>query len=259
MRFRWMYVVTLTASLIVTACSQGRAPLQGSASLKDGDLRNEEGTESTSHDIITPEISARGLAIRSLGWAEPDYTPEQQQEILEIYQYMDPEDEIPEKLRTKALLYYHKNLELIPVKKWLIVVDLSPHSRKYRMFLMNMITGAVGSMHTSHGKGSDVNNDGYAESFSNIPESNQSTLGFFLTGESYKGKNGYSLRLDGLSVTNSMTRDRAIVIHGGDYVVEQPIKQGMSLGCFVLAWENRKYVIDRVKDGTLMYAGLSRE
>ncbi len=251
MRFSWMYTVTLATSLTITACAKGSAP-------QITDLPDEEGTEQTAHDIITPEISARGLAVRTLGWTEPTYTPDEEDEILELYQYMDPDDEIPENLRKKALLYFHRNQELIPVKKYLLIVDFSKHSRKYRLFMMNMLTGAVGTMRTSHGKGSDVNNDGYAESFSNVPESNQSTLGFFLTGESYIGKNGYSLRIDGLSATNSMARDRAIVIHGGDYVKEQPIKQGRSLGCFVLAWENRKYVIDRVKDGVLLYAGRSR-
>ncbi len=221
-------------------------------------LSDEEGEESADLDLITPEVRARGLAVRSLGWTEPDYTPEQERQIMEIYQYMDPEKEIPEKLRRRALLFYHRNLGLIPQKNWLIVADLSPHSRKYRLFLLNMMTGAVGSMRTSHGKGSDQNNDGYAEGFGNERNSNKSSLGFFLTGETYTGKHGYSLRIDGLSESNSMARERAVVIHGANYVVERDVKQGRSLGCFVVAWENRRYLINRVKGGALLYAGLSR-
>jgi len=249
MHVRWLLIALVPFFI---SCAQNSDPLEPS-------LPDEVGEENPDLKLITPEVKARGIVTRSLGWEEPGYTAEEEARILELYQYMDPDGEIPAKLLKKTLLYYHKNKDLIPVQKYALVVDLSPHSRKYRLWMLNMIMGTVGAMHTSHGKLSDINNDGYAESFSNVPESNKSTLGFFLTGESYNGKNGYSLRLDGLSATNSNTRDRAIVIHGGDYVVEQNIKQGRSLGCFVLAWENRKYVIDRVKDGVLMYAGLSRE
>src|SRR5690606_40188967 len=59
----------------------------------------------------------------------------------------------------------------------------------------------------------------YAKKFSNIPESFQSSLGFYATAEPYYGKHGYSLRLDGLEKgINDKARERAIVIHGADYV-----------------------------------------
>lgn len=254
MRFRRMHAITLTlAAVVSSSCARQ------SSSRTEIQVPDEQGSERDDKELLTPAVRARGLKVRSLGWTEPTYTPAEEQAVMEIYQYMDPNHEIAPKLLRKALLYFHRNRELIPNKNYLLVVDFSPHSRKYRMFMLNMLTGGVGSMHTSHGKGSDAENDGLAESFSNIPDSNQSSLGFFLTGETYVGVHGYSLRIDGLSQTNSNVRDRAIVIHGADYVVEDYVKQGRSLGCFALAWENRAYVIDRVKNGSLIYAGLSRE
>ena len=61
-----------------------------------------------------------------------------------------------------------------------------------------------------------------AESFSNKPESYKSSLGFFKTAETYFGKHGYSLRIDGLEKgINDQARNRAIVIHGADYAKEE--------------------------------------
>ncbi len=59
---------------------------------------------------------------------------------------------------------------------------------------------------------------GYARKFSNVMESDESSLGFFYAEEIYLGEHGLSLRMDGLSKTNSHVREREIVIHGADYV-----------------------------------------
>ena len=98
-----------------------------------------------------------------------------------------------------------------------------------------------------------------AKSFSNKQHSNQSSLGFYITGESYVGSKGYSLRLDGQEQQfNSKIRDRAVVIHAADYVSESWIKKygriGRSQGCPALPKEINKEVIDTIKDKTVVFA-----
>ena len=61
--------------------------------------------------------------------------------------------------------------------------------------------------------------DNLATRFSNELDSRQTSLGLFVTDDTYVGSNGYSLRLDGLDVGfNDRARDRAIVMHGAPYV-----------------------------------------
>ena len=117
-----------------------------------------------------------------------------------------------------------------------------------------METGSVWNIHVSHGKGSDSNHDGLAEKFSNVSGSNASSLGFYKTAETYQGKHGYSLRLDGLSETNSKARPRAIVVHGADYVKDKEVIQGRSWGCPAVSRMHSKKVIDLIKNGSLILA-----
>lgn len=97
-----------------------------------------------------------------------------------------------------------------------------------------------------------------AKNFSNTPESFQSSLGFYKTAETYQGKHGYSLRLDGLEKGfNDQARARAIVIHGADYAREEFAKStgrlGRSLGCPALPPELSSKVIDLIKEGSLLF------
>jgi len=75
----------------------------------------------------------------------------------------------------------------------------------------------------------------------------------FKTAETYVGNNGYSLRLDGLSTSNSNARSRAIVIHGASYVTPGE-KIGRSYGCPALEMNVHQDVIDRIKGGALLFA-----
>jgi hypothetical protein len=85
-----------------------------------------------------------------------------------------------------------------------------------------------------------------------------SSLGFYLTAETYQGKHGYSLRLDGLEKGfNDNARNRAIVIHGADYAKEDFIRQtgrlGRSLGCPALPNEIAGDIIDLIKEKSLLF------
>jgi hypothetical protein len=97
-----------------------------------------------------------------------------------------------------------------------------------------------------------------AEKFSNRPESYQSSLGFFQTGEAYQGKHGYSLRLDGLEAgINDQARARAIVIHGADYAKETVAatagRLGRSLGCPAVPPDLSTSLIKLIKEGSLLF------
>lgn len=174
------------------------------------------------------------------------------------YSYVDPKRVIPQKLREAALAYFDVNKKNFANQKYLSIVDFSAHSSKSRFYLVDMTTGSVSALHTAHGQGSDTNNDGYAERFSNTSGSEMSSIGYYRVAETYSGKHGLSIRLDGLSSTNSKARARAIVIHSASYVSESSGRAGRSWGCFVLDPNYLSSVVSRIKNGSLLYANLSK-
>lgn len=174
-------------------------------------------------------------------------------EIAEKYSYIDQEKIVPASLLLKTLTYYDANLSKIKNQNYIVVIDFKQHSSKKRFYLINMQSGDVEPYLTAHGKNSDPDHDGYATKFSNTSGSNMSSIGFYLTAETYYGDNGYSLRLDGLSSTNSKARPRAIVIHGASYVREASLI-GRSYGCPALEVRYAADVINTIKGGTLIYA-----
>lgn len=138
----------------------------------------------------------------------------------------------------------------------LTVIDFSLPSTEKRLWVIDPAKGLI--LHHSvvaHGRNSG---ELLAKTFSNQPESFQSSLGFYKTAETYQGKHGYSLRLDGLEKGfNDQARNRAIVIHGADYAKEEFAKTtgrlGRSLGCPALPPELSEKVIDLIKDGSLLF------
>lgn len=177
--------------------------------------------------------------------------------IQQKYSYVDPLRQIPDKLLLTALSYYDEHFNQIQNKNFLSVVDFSARSNKARFFIMDMKSGSVWSIHVAHGSGSDKEGNGYATSFSNVPGSNASSLGFYSTAETYQGNYGLSLRLDGLSSTNSKVRSRAVVLHGSDYVQEANVIAGRSWGCLAVNMTLKDKVISLLKNGSIIYAGLS--
>lgn len=176
---------------------------------------------------------------------------------LANYQHLDPNGEVPTDLLEDAVIFLDANKSKFPNQNYIIVIDFKPRSDRYRFFLIDMVSGAVEKFHTTHGHGSDQNRDGYAERFLNIVNSGASSIGFIRTSEVYWGKFKRSVRLDGLSSTNSRVRERAIVLHGWDNAHERNIIQGLSWGCPALDWDVKDAVIDKVRDGSLMYIGVS--
>ncbi len=183
--------------------------------------------------------------------ASPD--AETEIELAEKYAHVDPEGLINPKHLKDALLFYDVNQKIIKNKRYMVVIDFKLHNSKKRFYLIDMESGDVEPYLTAHGKNSDPDFDGYATTFSNAPNSLMSSLGFYLTAETYYGEHDYSLRLDGLSTSNSNARSRAIVIHGASYVRSLPLI-GRSYGCPALEEGETTSVIDMIKKGALMYA-----
>ena len=139
----------------------------------------------------------------------------------------------------------------------LTVIDFSRPSTERRMWVYDLRSKALLFEElVSHGRNSGMN---LAQSFSNVAESNMSSLGLYRTAEAYIGKHGYSLRLDGLDRGfNDRARERAIVIHGAEYVSEAVTRAqgrlGRSLGCPAVRPEVSRQLIDAVKGGGLVFA-----
>ena len=133
-----------------------------------------------------------------------------------------------------------------------MIVDFSLPSNRKRLFLFDLSKGTVERYLTSHGSGSDPRNSGFANSFSNEPNSKKSSLGLYLTLNVYYGQHGRSLRLRGLDPSNSNAEERAIVMHPADYVSEARSYAGRSWGCTALDPAVADRVINRIQGGALM-------
>ena len=138
----------------------------------------------------------------------------------------------------------------------LTIIDFSRPSTEKRMFIIDLKNQSlIYSSLVAHGQNSGVV---YAEKFSNRPKSHMSSLGTYITSNTYEGKHGYSLRLDGRDKgLNDKARERAIVIHGANYVSDRYLqingRIGRSFGCPALPQESAEFVINLIKEGSYLY------
>jgi len=142
-------------------------------------------------------------------------------------------------------------------KKLLSIIDFTKSSSMKRFYTIDLAAYQV-KYHTyvSHGKNTGEDS---AKTFSNTIHSNQSSLGFYITAETYVGSKGYSLKLDGREKGyNDNLRERAVVMHDAEYVSEYWIKRygrlGRSQGCPALPRDIGKGVIDAIKNHTAIFA-----
>ena len=138
---------------------------------------------------------------------------------------------------------------------YLTVIDMSRSANQHRFFLINLADKRIEHKSVvAHGRNSGGE---YARSFSNIEGSFKTSLGFYKTAETYHGKHGLSLRLDGLEGSNSNARVRAIVIHAADYVsrkfIEKYGRLGRSLGCPSLPEKDFEKIVHTIKNGSLLF------
>ena len=141
-------------------------------------------------------------------------------------------------------------------KNIISIIDFTKPSTEERFFVIDLEHKVLKfKSYVAHGRNSG---DIYAKSFSNDPESLKSSLGFYLTAETYSGDHGYSLKLDGLEKNiNDKARVREIVIHGAEYVSDEFIKKygrlGRSWGCPALPINISKEIIDVISGGSCLF------
>ncbi len=139
---------------------------------------------------------------------------------------------------------------------YLTVVDFSLPSTQKRLWVIDMQQlKVVQHTYVAHGR-----NSGWITptAFSNIPESQQSSLGFYLTGATYFGKHGLAMKLKGMEPGfNDNAAERAIVMHGAAYVSAEHIQRhqrlGRSQGCPALSQNDAQVIIPTIQNGSCLF------
>ena len=138
------------------------------------------------------------------------------------------------------------------------IVDFSMGSAEPRFHVVHLPSGHVESHAVAHGIGSDRAHSGYLDHFSNVPGSEATSSGTYITSDTYHGKYGLSMKVKGLDWSNYNAENRAIVIHNAWYaepdMIEQHGKLGRSQGCFAFSRKSQWQVMSRLGDGRMIYA-----
>lgn len=138
----------------------------------------------------------------------------------------------------------------------LTIADYSQSCNNKRLYVIDIVNmQLLYNTYVSHGKNSGYE---FANSFSNEQDSNKSSIGFLITGETYFGKYGTALRLDGIEKNiNHNVRKRDIVLHGSNFVNEQRIALrgsiARSLGCPAIPKKEHIGIIQNIKDGSCFF------
>jgi hypothetical protein len=136
------------------------------------------------------------------------------------------------------------------------IVDLSQSSRNKRLYIIDLQEMKLFmNTYVAHGRNSGGE---FAKTFSNRPESHKSSLGFYITGATYNGIHGLSLRINGLEKgINDKALARRIVIHGSDYVGDNFLEEnpfiGRSYGCPAVPSTDRDTIINAIKEGSCLF------
>jgi hypothetical protein len=153
---------------------------------------------------------------------------------------------------------YQKLIEenKISCSDYLSICDFSQSSKQKRLYIIDVTNNKLLiNTYVAHGKNSGAE---YATKFSNTPESLQSSLGFYITSNTYIGKHGLSLRLNGVDAGyNDKALERTIVMHGATYVDDARVKAGMymgrSWGCPAVPQKESANIITTIKNGTCLF------
>lgn len=177
---------------------------------------------------------------------------------IELYNNIRGDESKPgyEVLRKAVTGFFNLESDNRIKKNILTIIDFSLSSNLDRLWIIDLNRQEV--VHSSlcaHGRNSG---DEYACSFSNTPSSYKSSLGFYVTGDTYTGKHGLSLLLDGVEPgINDKARERAIVMHGADYVSRDFISRngrlGRSFGCPSIPLEDHEKIINMLSGQSCLY------
>jgi hypothetical protein len=139
----------------------------------------------------------------------------------------------------------------------MMIVDFSQPSSAERFHLVDAESGWVTSYYVAHGRGSDPGHSVYLHRFSNDPGSEASSAGAYVTRDVYHGKNGRSIRLEGLDHSNSNAEARNIVLHAAGYAEPEMLirfgKLGRSEGCFAVPKSALEVLLSQLGPGCLLY------
>lgn len=145
---------------------------------------------------------------------------------------------------------------LISREQYLTICDFSQPSNQKRFYIVDIENHElIINTYVAHGRNSGTE---YATHFSNKPESLESSLGFYITRNTYTGKHGLSLRIDGVDPGyNTKAMERTIVIHGASYVnasrAGAGIMMGRSWGCPAVPEKESDLIITTIKNGTCLF------
>ena len=191
--------------------------------------------------------------------AFPTVSPNTKSEITSLYDLMNLEQK---GLSKAAFTYAYKGYRSLVRKKivtdqqYLVICDFGQSSNNKRFYVLDMSCKKVMiNTYVAHGRKSGGE---YATHFSNKPRSNQSSLGFYKTQQTYFGEHGLSLRVKGLEAGyNDKAGARAIVIHGADYIGEDWLEHnkymGRSYGCPAIPKKESVDIINKIKEGCCMF------
>jgi hypothetical protein len=217
--------LTLATILTLTACAENKNPV--------------------ALQPVQPDEETKAQVERMMGGEAP--------QTITLYQAIRAAG-VPSKVAKVAFKKYDEFAPAVHNAGYIVMVDFTQHSHNRRFYLVNRQSGKVEQLSVAHGSGSDPDNDGIPQFFSNLPDSRMSSLGAYLVQEKYQSdKFGEALRLDGLEESNSNVRDRAIVLHPSAYVKDGRAKQGRSWGCTAVPFSWIKSLITRLQDGSFMY------
>ena len=160
---------------------------------------------------------------------------------------------VPAELLAEALASRDAHAARVGDVDRMTIIDYRRRSSERRFYLIDFDAGTAEALLVAHGRGSDPDHDGVADTFSNTPGSKMTSLGAFVTGDTYYGAHGLSLKLHGLEPRNDKAEARAIVIHGAVYVTPARAVLGRSWGCPALEMAVVERVIDAIKGGTFLY------
>lgn len=195
-----------------------------------------EGIANVSEQTFTQKTLALYNSIDFSGYAKPDFS-------------------VFEKAYTGYLNIINSG-ELNTNKQVLTICDMSMSANTNRMWIIDLKENKLLlNTYVAHGQGSG---EEFANRFSNKMNSHQTSLGFYITGETYIGEHGNSLYLHGMDKGfNNLAYQRNIVVHGARYVCDNFIKGnerlGRSWGCPAVSDKISNKVIDLIKDGTCLF------
>ena len=182
--------------------------------------------------------------------------------VAEPHRILDQASDLRAEVLELALEAYEQAAaEGVVRRPVLTIIDYERSSYEKRLWVVDMEKGKL--LHqewVAHGMGKPRGSGGTMEralSFSNETGTLKSSLGLFLTAETYYGGHGYTLKLDGLEEgINDNARERLIVLHGADYVSEDRAEDrlvGRSWGCPAVRPEISKDLIDTIKGGSVLW------